>query len=37
MDKKLAVSVEDGTASGKDGKQTGETDGTISSDVIDSK
>ena len=37
MDEKLAVSVEDGTASGKDGEQTGEVDGTISGDVVDSK
>ena len=37
MDEKLAVSVEDGTTGGKDSEQTGEVDGTISSDVIDSK
>ena len=37
MDEKLAVSVEDGTAGGKDGKQAGEVNDTISGDVIDSK
>ena len=37
MDEKLVVSVEDGTASSKDGKQTGEVDSTISDDVINSK
>ena len=37
MDEKLVVSVEDGTASSKDGEQTGEVDGTISDNIINSK